>query len=136
MTKLYLAGRITGNAGYREEFDEAARFYEGRGFIALNPATLPEGMEKADYMRICMAMIDSADAVVMLPDWEMSQGARLEKAYADYISKAVILHEDQLDIAAGNAGAKPDAPAQEAAEQPKRRSIFDKIMELFMPEEF
>ena len=55
--------------------------------IVLNPAELPEGMEAADYMRICMAMIDVADAVVFLPDAKDSAGARLEKAYCEYVGK-------------------------------------------------
>lgn len=93
-TKVYIAGRISGNAGYKEEFAAAAAFYEERGFVVLNPAVLPGGMEAADYARICAAMIDSADAVAMLPDWEMSLGARLEKAYAEYIRRGVIFHEE------------------------------------------
>lgn len=118
-TKIYLAGRISGNAGYQEEFAEAARFYEERGFTVLNPATLPGGMEYADYARICAAMIDSADAVVMLPDWEMSPGARVEKAYAEYICRAVLLHEEA-----------------ETLPEHGRRSVADRIEELYMSEEF
>ena len=53
----------------------------------LNPAELPEGMDQADYMRICFAMIDVADAVVFLPDAAESAGARLEMAYCEYIEK-------------------------------------------------
>ena len=53
----------------------------------LNPAELPEGMAQADYMRICFAMIDVADAVVFLPDTAESAGARLEMAYCAYIGK-------------------------------------------------
>ena len=53
----------------------------------LNPAELPEGMEPKDYMRICFAMIDVADAVVFLPDAAESACARLEMAYCEYIEK-------------------------------------------------
>ena len=53
----------------------------------LNPAELPEGMAKADYMRICFAMIDVADAVIFLPGAAESAGARLEMAYCEYIEK-------------------------------------------------
>jgi len=92
--KVYLAGRISGNAGYKEEFGAAAAFYEERGFVALNPAVLPGGMAAEDYARICAAMIDSADAVAMLPGWEMSRGAKAEKAYAEYIGKSVVLFDE------------------------------------------
>lgn len=135
-TKIYLAGRINGNAGYREEFGEAERFYRERGFTVLNPAQLPEGMEQADYMRICVAMIDSAEIVMMLPDWEMSPGARVEKAYAEYAGKTVALHEEQTD---GPGARNPEAEPAEQTEEPKRRkrrSIADWINDLFMTEEF
>lgn len=46
---------------------------KNEGHIVLNPAHLPEGMKSADYMRICLAMIDSADLVAFLPGWESSR---------------------------------------------------------------
>lgn len=58
-----------------------------QGFTVLNPAVLPEGMKPADYMRICLAMIDSADVVMFLPDWEESKGAKLEWDLCQYIGK-------------------------------------------------
>lgn len=41
-------------------------------------------------MRICFAMVDSADCVVLLPNANESEGAMLEKNYAEYIGKFVI----------------------------------------------
>lgn len=58
--------------------------------VVLNPAVLPAGMAPADYMRICFAMIDTADAVMFIPDWEQSEGAKLEHQYCKYIGKPVL----------------------------------------------
>ena len=85
--KVYIAGRITGDPRYREKFAEAEAALREVGHIPLNPAVLPEGMEKADYMRICTAMLDSADTISLLSDWTASPGAQLELHYADYVGK-------------------------------------------------
>ena len=73
-----------------------------RDYTVLNPATLPEGMNRADYMRICFAMIDSADIVMFLPDYAESEGAYLEKAYCDYIEKDYYFFS-KLDLSRKNA---------------------------------
>lgn len=85
--KVYIAGRITGDPRYREKFAEAEAALREVGHIPLNPAVLPEGMEAEDYMRICTAMLDSADAIGLLGDWTSSPGAQLEMHYADYVGK-------------------------------------------------
>ena len=85
--KIYIAGKIAGDPEYRRKFACAARQVEEFGHVVLNPAELPEGMAAADYMRICMAMIDAADRVIFLPDAEDSAGARLERAYCEYVGK-------------------------------------------------
>ncbi len=87
--KIYIAGKITGEPDYKEKFEAAAMNLEAQGHIVLNPAELPEGMRTADYMRICFAMIDTADAVYLLENWEYSSGASVEKDYAVYIGKSV-----------------------------------------------
>lgn len=82
MKKIYIAGKINGFEGFKDYF----QFYEDAlkelDFIVLNPAKLPSGMEYEDYMTICYAMIDVADEVCLLPNWENSPGANREKHYA------------------------------------------------------
>lgn len=94
--KIYLAGKISGNPNYKRDFAEAKKIVAkmGRDCPILSPAILPEGMSRADYMRICFAMVDSADCVILLPNANESEGAMLEKKYAEYIGKTVL----KLDV--------------------------------------
>jgi len=85
--KIYIAGKITGNSNYQKEFADAKAQLESQGYIVLNPASLPEGMSKADYMRICFAMIDTADVVAFIEGFDESPGAMLELDYCKYIEK-------------------------------------------------
>ena len=80
--KVYLAGKITGDPNYREKF--------AAGVTVISPAVTPEGLKKADYMRICFAMLESADTAVFLPDWEDSPGAQLEKHWCEYVGKKMV----------------------------------------------
>lgn len=91
--KCYIAGKIYGDKNYRKKFKAAERAMQDEGYIVLNPAELPEGMLPGDYMRICLAMLDSADIVALLPDWEHSKGANVEKAYAEYIGHPILFLE-------------------------------------------
>ena len=52
--KVYLAGKITGDQNYREKNREAAakKLEERAGVTVISPAVTPEGLKKADYMRI------------------------------------------------------------------------------------
>lgn len=78
---VYIAGPITGVDRYWEAFEKAEEELEAAGFIALTPTRLPKGLIHAQYMHIDKAMIDVADAVMFLPGWSNSRGAREEFDY-------------------------------------------------------
>ena len=42
--KIYIAGKITGDDGYRAKFQEATKNLEALGHVVLNPAILPAGL--------------------------------------------------------------------------------------------
>lgn len=85
--KIYIAGKITGDPDYKAKFDSAAKKYSDKGYVVLSPAAMPEGMSRADYMRICLAMIDTADVVAFLAGFRESSGAMIEYDYCNYTDK-------------------------------------------------
>lgn len=91
--KVYIAGKISGDRTYQVKFHRAEMILEDKGHIVLNPARLPEGMNPADYMRVCFAMMECADVVAFLPDYEQSKGAQLEWAWCQYTGKQIMYFE-------------------------------------------
>lgn len=96
--KAYIAGKISGDPRYKLKFEQEARRFEKAGYKVINPATLPEGMSHADYMRICFSMLDVADVVVFLPDWKESPGAKLERAWCEYTGKSIVEYDLRADV--------------------------------------
>ena len=72
--KIYIAGKITGDKKYRAKFREAAKAMEALGYVVLNPAILPAGLEERDYMRITLVMLEAADLAVFLRSEERRVG--------------------------------------------------------------
>lgn len=94
-TKIYIAGKITGDPDYKAKFEAAAEAYKKKGYTVLCPSWMPAGMQPADYMRICFAMIDTADVVAFLPGFSKSPSARLEAEYCFYTDKNTIMPEGE-----------------------------------------
>ena len=84
---VYIAGPITGVPRYWEVFETAEETLTAAGYLPLSPAHMPSELENEKAMRICLAMIDAADAVLFLPGSSRSRGASLEHRYCEYIGK-------------------------------------------------
>ena len=93
MSKVYIAGKITGDKDFKSKFGTAQKLFEEAGHAVLNPAELPGGMNPGDYMRICLSMVDSADIVYFMQSFKDSKGAQIELRYAEYIGKDVRFEE-------------------------------------------
>ncbi len=83
MTAIYLSGPMTGLPDYNyPAFNEAAAQLREFGFRVLNPAELFGGdttRSRSEYLKAdLLVLIQDAELVVTLPEWEQSQGARLE----------------------------------------------------------
>lgn len=88
MSKIYIAGKITGDPEYKAKFAVAEkRLRSVPENVVLNPAALPTGLEYVDYMNICYAMLNVADKAVFLPDYRYSDGACLEMKYCLTVHK-------------------------------------------------
>ncbi|MBQ7567054.1 MAG: DUF4406 domain-containing protein [Oscillospiraceae bacterium] len=87
---VYIAGKMTGlpDKG-RGLFRAAAERLREDGHTVIDPSVLPDGLPTAAYMPICLAMLQQADAICMLPGWEDSPGALVEGSYAKYQKKIV-----------------------------------------------
>lgn len=83
--KIYIAGQITGNPCYRQEFAACERRLASLGFSVMNPAWLCEYPEfrRDDYLAVSRSMLGRCDAIFLLPYWESSAGAKSEKAWAE-----------------------------------------------------
>lgn len=112
--KVFLSGPITSRLEtYKAEFDDAARIVSEAGHLPLNPATLPIGMEQRDYMRICLAMLDSADLLLQLPGWGESTGAIAEHNVAMKTGIESLTLEDFIrEYVPERVPAEPEPPSE------------------------
>lgn len=97
--KVYIAGKITGDPDYWDKFQRAAVKIRAEGHKVISPTCLPDGLAQDQYMHICYAMIDVAEAVYFLSDWKESGGAPDEHRYAHHVGK-IVRYEDARAVVA------------------------------------
>jgi len=96
--KIYIAGKITGDPNYKQKFAMKEMELMAQGHKVMNPSILPEGFDYEDYMKVCYAMIDTCDAILLLPDWKESNGAVRERYYGWATKKIMFENGDDVEI--------------------------------------
>lgn len=99
MSRVYLAGPMSGHDDFNfPAFFKAAELLKAEGHEVFNPAQkdldewgdIETVRKKANY-RDCMrkdlnCILDWAEMVVLLPGWEKSRGANIEKQLAEVLN--------------------------------------------------
>lgn len=96
--RIYIAGPCTGLPlmNYPAFHAEAARLRD-MGFVVENPAEGPELPTWEAYMRRALRQMLTCDLVALLPGWEASRGATIERQTALACGLAVCLASDLAD---------------------------------------
>lgn len=104
MKRIYIAGKMTGlpDNGY-PAFHTAAWALRARGYEVENPAENPEPPCKSwlAYMRMAVAQVATVDAIVLLPGWEDSRGAKVERQLAEGLGLPVLTLGEVLEVTHG-----------------------------------
>jgi hypothetical protein len=92
---IYISGPISGLPdGNRPAFAAAAARLSHDGHTVINPHDLFQEDERLlrweDYMRVDLAALLTCYQVQLLPGWEHSRGARLEKYVAEQLGMPVV----------------------------------------------
>lgn len=94
MKRIYIAGPMTGLPDFNyPAFHAAERQVAAAGNVPLNPARQFGGRTDLPYdvyIKGALQMVLLCDAIYLLPGWQASRGARLEKHVADVLGLEVI----------------------------------------------
>ncbi len=92
--KVYISGQISGQPidSVREKFERAERRIKAMGSEPVNPMKngLPENAPWELHMALDIVLLMGCESIYLLPDWEHSRGATLEKTIAELTGKQLI----------------------------------------------
>lgn len=92
---IYIAGAITNNPNYKEQFKNAEIKLKKLGYTPLNPCK-SLGFTYKQYIDMGLCQLMQCDGILMVGDWETSVGALLELSYAKSVG-LIILYENKLE---------------------------------------
>ena len=94
-----MAGPMTGIEDFNyTAFNAVAALLRDKGYEVENPADhgIVEGAQWADYMAYDLTRLGLCGVIALLPDWEKSQGARLEVMVAEQLGMTVVNAHDLI----------------------------------------
>lgn len=100
--KIYIAGAITNNPNYVEQFAAAEKKLIAEGYAVINPVK-NSGFTYPEYIDMGLNELMRCDAIYMLKGYENSQGAKLELFYAVTTGKKIFSEDaiTSIDIGGG-----------------------------------
>ena len=99
--RVYVAGPMTGIEDFNyPAFNAVADSLRAQGYQVENPADhgIVEGAVWADYMAYDLTRLGLCGIIALLPDWEKSQGARLEVLIAERLGMTVVNAHDLVSM--------------------------------------
>lgn len=80
---------VIGCEKFRVEIEGAEAELRAAGHIPLSSARIPAELPNEEAMPIYLAMINAADAVLLLPGWTYNSTSQVQFAYCQYIRKPI-----------------------------------------------
>jgi len=91
--KVYIAGSITNNPNYINDFAEAELFFKERGHAVINPIK-NLGFDYKDYIDMGLCELMKCDAICFIENTDNSKGTNLEMMYAMVTGMKIFHYED------------------------------------------
>ena len=89
--RVYVAGPITDTPGYQKAFEQVAETLRSMGVTPVNPATgAPPDLTYKEYIDRGLNLLARSDAICLLPAWQRSTGAKLERMYAETVGLQIL----------------------------------------------
>ena len=87
MKKIYIAGKVSGETQVEcaMKFEAVQKQVEALGFQAINPLEVVGHWDTTweEAMKKCIKSLLDCEGMVLLPDWEQSTGAQIERKIAE-----------------------------------------------------
>lgn len=94
--RLYISGPMTGLPDWNyPAFHTAAAFWRARGVDCVSPAEIFAGridLDYATYIRRDIEVLLTCSGIALLPGWERSRGARIEREIAEVLGLDILEH--------------------------------------------
>lgn len=102
MKKIYISGQISG-LPYDEvvaKFKEAEERLQAQGYETVNPLNngIPYNAPWEMHVAKDVELLMGCDTIYLLPDWQQSKGATLEKKIAEFTGKNINYQEEPAFI--------------------------------------